>query len=833
VLILWPLLISCGSAPLPAASPTLPASTLHSQGAGTPLRLTELLDGASLTLPARTVPKDAARLGDMPLTGWTEVEDSPGVWVIDSPVELQGKRHGTPPTGLEIVWEGKELPYRCMPRVGVRVWCADDDQLYVSNKRNPDELSAGPSLRADRVGSLVKRLDVTQSGLSPQEFVRYELTLGPESRPGLLLPAPTTLSYSLTLPEGATLDLALALVPLGLTDGPESDGAGLRVLIDGDEITSFQVPGEGFRDAQIDLKRFGGRAVTLTFETIATGDADWDMVFLAEPRIFGAPTRPPRRVLVVGIDTARYASFTQHGYDRDTTAPLDEFAAQSVIFDRAWTPAPRTRPSFRTATTGYYPFEAMDAPTMGQVLKDAGFTTAGVTANIHLVPRFGFNDGFDWWIFENSVEADVQIERAKGWLHTNRERDSFMFLHIMDPHAFYDAPAFYANRYVETDPGPLVDEMNRWQIVSMGETLTDDNKAWLQARYDGELRYTADQLAELFSWVLTLPGETLIVLHSDHGEEFWEHGSYEHNHTLYSELTHAVLWVRPPAGWAGGPHRVEEPVGLVDIAATVYDLAGVPEDKRPKTNGSSLRPYLDAAQSEALPALRASLTARALPIGHLMYDTERWAAVADDQMYILHTWSGEEELFDLIADPLQQNDLAPTASRATLDARLARLADATGWPTGPGLRIEVGAATPSFTMTFAEPVRAQIIDPEADSRRRANVEWGQRPKQLPTDVGVVEISPDGLTLTFKPGPYGRGIIGVVTGSWQNLGVLNLAEPTPIPIEGGTLKVGMGTVTATPGAVILVQDSELQRLMSAMELGGSDQIEALKELGYIE
>ena len=66
MLILWPLLISCGPEPLPAASPTLPASTLHTQGAGVPLRLTELLDGASLTLPERTVPKDAALLGAMP-----------------------------------------------------------------------------------------------------------------------------------------------------------------------------------------------------------------------------------------------------------------------------------------------------------------------------------------------------------------------------------------------------------------------------------------------------------------------------------------------------------------------------------------------------------------------------------------------------------------------------------------------------------------------------------------------------------------------------------------------------------------------------------------------
>ena len=170
---------------------------------------------------------------------------------------------------------------------------------------------------------------------------------------------------------------------------------------------------------------------------------------------------------------------------------------------------------------------------------------------------------------------------------------------------------------------------------------------------------------------------------------------------------------------------------------------------------------------------------------------------------------------------------------AAFPARRPRLGDATGWPTGPGHRNEGGAGTPSYTMTFAEPVYAQINDPEADSRRRANVEWGQRPKQLPTDVGAVDISPDGLTLTFKPGPYGRGVIGVVTGSWQNLGVLNLADPTPIPVEGGTLKVGSGTITATPGAVILVQDSELQRLMSAMELGGSDQLEALRELGYLE
>lgn len=830
------LLVACmGGAELPAPSAGLPASRLHTL-AGTPaLRLADRLDEAELVLPPTNRP-EGPQPGRFVLDrGWEQTNTKAGTgtaWAVDAPVALPGKRNPTLPEGMSLHSGRDSLLYRCPPRGQSRTWCAQDGRILVSSKDDPGSWKQPPTLVAAGVEQALARLDRASAGLDTAAYMRHELTVDRETRPGLLLPAPGQATWTVQVPAEASLDLGLVLAPFDVEEGPSSDGAAVVVRVNGEELDRWAVePHRGFRDVRVDLSAWGGQTVQLTLESVAVGSADWDYVFLAEPTLWGRTDAPVRRVVMVGLDTTRWASFTQNGYHRDTTVALDPFAESSALFDNAWTPAPRTRPSFRTATTGFYPLEAMSQPTIGEVLRALGFATGGVTANVHLVPRFGFNDGYDYWIYENSVSAAEEIGRAQAWLTRNADRDAFLFLHLMDPHAWYNAPLLYRNRYVEGEAGPLSTEMNRWMVLQ--ERLSPENKQWLQDRYDGELRYTADELADFLAWVAGLPGETLIIVHSDHGEEFWEHGGYEHNHTLYRELVHAVMWIRPPGGWGGGPHRVDLPTGIVDIAPTIYDFVGVPAELRPDTDGVSLRPLLDAGLADQKAALEAQLAGRALPIGHLMYDRERWAVVADGQVYILHTWSGKEELYDLKTDPGQQKNLASTSDRSTLDGRLARLADATQWPAGPGWRVQVESAKTPFTLRFAAPAEGVVIDPEAESLRRANVEWGVMPRVLPEDVGLVTRSADGLELTFTPGSHGEGLVAVRTGDWAAVAELRVgADVVAIPATGGTFRLGEVLVHIEPGPVILPLDNENNHLRGA-GAGEEESMEALRRLGYVE
>lgn len=797
------LMLACGTPELPDAAPEMPTTSFHEGGAGAPLRLRQMLPGAVVTLPDSTRP--AGQLaGQVPLEQWRKDGTA---WVHDYPLPLKNKtkKFSKPPAGVKVLSSGGGLRY------GTKGWRLVEGRIRVEGDTAP----ADAALLSTTLVKRWNRLDPASSRLEPTVFVDHELTIpsdeGEITRSGLLIPAPGSISWTLDVPDGAELRLSTVLAPLGLEEEP-SDGAELFVEVDGAEAGRFDVD-EDLDDHVVDLSQWAGQTVGLVLRSDGGSSPDWDYVFVGEPLVFASPEGAPRRVVVIGIDTLRYDEVTQQGYAKDVTAALDAFLDSSVVFDSAYAPAPRTRPSFRTSTTGHYPFAAIPAQTFGEVFRDAGFTTAGIMANVHLVPKHGFNDGFDHWQFENSMDADVQIDRAKAWLEPNRNRDSLLFLHLMDPHNFYRAPGLWANKYVEHDKGLLGVELNRWQILRLDGVLPA-NQMWLRERYDGEVAWMADQLSGFLAWLLELPGDTLIAIHSDHGEEFWDHGSYEHNHTLYDEVVKANLWIRSPEGWAGGPHRVDAPVGLHDMAPTLYDLAGL----EAPTDGVSLRPYLDAGSSSEKDALDASLRDRPLQLGHLMYDQELWGAVADGYKCTLRTSDGEMEIFDLSADPGETRDLSGDAELASRCVQ--RIGEAAGFPSGDGLRVRVRRPA-AFTLVFEAPVQAVVMDPEAAEKRRANIEWGDLPSLWPEDVGAVQVSEDGLRVSFEPGSYGKG----------TLLVLSDAEPAAIEGDGGA-------VVIEKGPVLIIQDSVRDRLGqdARHDLGAAhnaDAIDALQRLGYLE
>ena len=797
----------------------MPASTFDAIGSGATVHLA--LMSARTSLPESTL-EDLPR-GAVALTDWSPKD---GGWVTDCPISVRKphKRNKQAPEGMRLLVDGEPQTYRL--RKG-----KDDTWAYEKGRivlRVEDPTAVKVELRAEHLASLWERLEPERSGLTGLDYMRYELTLDTHTRSGLLLPAPASATWTVAVPESAVLETGLMLVDNGL-DRREGNGASLVVEVNGDEVARRFVDDIEHKPFTVDLSRWQGEQVELTLRSDPHGDTDWDHLFVASPTIVGAPTDTVRRVVVVGIDTLRYDQVTQHGYHRDTTAPLQSLADSSVIFDNSWAPAPRTRPSFRSSTTGAYPLAAIDAPTVGEIFRQAGFVTGGVTANVHLVPDMGFTDGFDFWHFENSRDADVQIRRAKAWLKDNQDRDAFLFLHLMDPHNFYRAPGTWANRYVEHEKGKVKVTMNRWKLISL--SVPPESQEWLRDRYDGEVAFMAHHLAGFVKWLVDLPGETMIVLHSDHGEEFWEHGSYEHNHTLYSEVVKANLWIRPPRGWAGG-HRVSQPVSLVDIAPTLYDFAGITSP--PGLDGVSLRPLLDAGQADQAPELRQRLEDRPLQIGHLMYDQELWGVVAAGWKYTLRTCDGKQELYDLQEDPEERSDQVGSASPEFIQQNLRALSQATGFETGLGYRVEIIDGGP-FLLDFGEgaQVSAVVMDPDACKNRRTNIEWGDTPKHWPEDVGLVTV--EAGKVAFAPGDRGEGKLLVLASGPPVSVQLGSAEALEAPSLNRMLKAGGVAIRIEAGPVLLPTDSVAKRLgLPNPDLQhNADQLDALRALGYIE
>ncbi len=819
-----------------------PAMELDEPGAPAWRALHQLAE-ARFELPEHNLPDGHPSDGIYSLPdGWRREADAGG-WSRYShelPVLLPRKRYRKPPGGLELHLGEQVLDYqRDLDRVtpSEASWAVLGETLWVALEGEIDALEEPLRLIHSATSEQQRRLAFGMAGLPAPEFVSTVATLGPETRSCLLLPAPGSVRWELELPAGASLQMGLGIRPRIDLSLPESDGLSVHVAVDGERIGSWELEdSEAFTDIELDLSRFGGQRVELELSSDPGANPVGDLALLSAPVIAGGGGEV-RRVIVVGIDTLRADHIGVHGFELGASPELDLLAEGAYVFDAAYAPAPRTKPSFRSAFTGAYPLPAMNTPTFGQVLSDNGLVTGGFSANVHLVPRFGFSDGFDSWYYDNGAKADDQVDRAISWLDRHQGMDSFLFLHIMDPHIFYDAPGRYKNLYVEQRPsGNFPKRFNRWDISRLQSkgSLGETERAFVEGRYNGEVRYTSSQLGRLFAAIDALPGRSLVVVHTDHGEEFWEHDGFEHNHTLYDELVRTVLWIRPPGGWAGGPHRVQAQVGLIDLAPTLYDLLGVPRSSWPTMAGRSLRPLIDPAKDSLEAEATQELEQRPLHIGYLMYDRERWGVVHQGGKYILQTISGQEELYDLRADPGEQRDLVAERA-AQLPAWRARLSEATGWPVGPGLRIDLqGRKGSPFELVFPVPVaEAGAFDPEADRTRRANIEWGETPKGVPADVADVQLSEDGLRVSIAPGPKPRGTLYVLFGE---------QTPSTLRLEGdGTSReIGVARqeqvfegnkMSFRPGTIIVPHDSMAQRVLAQDE--DDETMEALRALGYVE
>lgn len=311
----------------------------------------------------------------------------------------------------------------------------------------------------------------------------------------------------------------------------------------------------------------------------------------------GGDRAQPPNVLLISIDTLRPDRLGCYGHDRPTSPALDAFAARGVRFGDASTTSPWTLPSHASLLTGRYPSRhgvmdqvhrlPEDATTLAGLLAARGYATRAVVNSFYLSTRFGLDRGFQDYDYvsewaepgeggRRTVNAGGEItDRGIGWLAEERDRPFLLFLHYYDVHSDFSPRAEFRAELVRPYRGTL--DGTTAQLIQLrrsGTALRPNDVRHLFDLYDAEIRQLDVELGRLFAFLdeTGLAENTVVVVTSDHGEEFQEHGSLLHGRTQYQELVAVPLLVRGPGVPAG--IVVDDPVSIVDIAPTILGLVG-------------------------------------------------------------------------------------------------------------------------------------------------------------------------------------------------------------------------------------------------------------------
>jgi arylsulfatase A-like enzyme len=388
--------------------------------------------------------------------------------------------------------------------------------------------------------------------------------------------------------------------------------------------------------------------------------------------------KPRPNLILISIDTLRADRLGAYGYERNTSPHLDALAARGVRFETVIADSNWTLPSHATLFTGLPPsFHGATGPkdrlrtgipTLAEVLKRNGYRTFGVTGGGFMDERHGFARGFDQYRlepvdFRTALDIVVRMLRQLG-----PEERFFWFVHTYDVHCPYHPPPRYARLFDRQPPSDRLDTRGRCGNPHYnGMSLTAGQARFLSDRYDGGIRY-ADDLLGAFVERLGADGRlrnTIVVVLSDHGDEFLEHGRIGHRNSQFIQSLR-VPWILVGPGLE---HRVvTRPAGLADVMPTLLDLLDVPA---PVVQGVSMRPFIEARTAERPPRTLFSED----PFAGL------YSAVRGDRHVIQREVVGDTLVYDWRDDPVEVENLLEAEPdrdaelRRELAERVRRLAD--------------------------------------------------------------------------------------------------------------------------------------------------------------
>ena len=405
--------------------------------------------------------------------------------------------------------------------------------------------------------------------------------------------------------------------------------------------------------------------------------------FAVYPWWTSSTRQPPKGIILISLDTLRADHLGVYGYHRNTSPSIDAFAKESIVFENAVVQAPNTLPSHMSIMTSLYPsfhgVGRLSTPlsdeylTLAELLKEGGYQTAAFTDGGYVSKLFGFNRGFDIYDDQGGGFANI-LPKVEKWLNFNQSKPFFLFIHSYDIHSPYNPPLPYNSMFHDFPYTGSLIPSNRTLGLALEEKklrLNNEDLRHFIALYDGGIRYTDEKIFGFLSYLRDsgLLDQSLIIITSDHGEEFKEHGSLLHGQLYYRPNLHVPLIIRNPT-YPKKEIRIKNLVRSIDLLPTILDISRLPA--HPKAQGESLLPLIKRHRSylnELLwkishPFSKDLKTSLAEHEPHMpphyrsIITTNGYQLITDQTFNAL-------KLFNLNTDPLAKNDIAKDRAAIT------------------------------------------------------------------------------------------------------------------------------------------------------------------------
>lgn len=516
----------------------------------------------------------------------------------------------------------------------------------------------------------------------------------------LYAPPESRFRFDIVPAKNSTLEFGYGFI----MDRPEDSGQSIRFKVDIEHKSTiakqFSVDFHATEDTtfkieQIDLNPFQGKKVKIHMSTEAS-DPEINQhakginphsVWI-NPIIYRKPAENNINVILISIDTLRADHLGCYGYNRPTSQEIDKLAEDSVLFEKSFSTTSWTLPahislltSLNTSTHKVNNYVSKMAPeqiTLADILRNNDLFCAAITGGNYLSFKYGFDKGFEMFheirhgdaLAVRFAEAEYIAGKSIEWLKHCHDRSFFLFIHTYQPHNPYETASDIGKTFLSKDAkwqGLQIEEMFK-KSGRLNSKFSEKEKQNIIDLYDGEILYTDETLIKpliLLLKKLELYDKTMIIITSDHGEEFMDHGNWLHGMTLYNEVIHIPLIIKFPHSQNRGL-RIPYICSINDIMPTVVEIIGQ-DPTLFNLDGRSLLPLVEGSENtdrtfycdltlkkliDFTPSMYATNDGRMKIIWNKKY-TPRYIEKITQDFY------GEKiELYDLQNDFAEENNLA-------------------------------------------------------------------------------------------------------------------------------------------------------------------------------
>jgi len=526
------------------------------------------------------------------------------------------------------------------------------------------------------------------------ENIKKNLSLEDLSINALMAPPQSQFEFKFYVPDNCFLEFGTGI--FRYKDIPHPKGVKFKILVDTNDNrkTIFEreitLKPEKLRNqilhAKIDLSEYADKKINLIFltENLKKNEQvppdKLALAFWENPLIYH-PEPDNLKVILISLDTLRADHLGSYGYHRNTSPNIDELARDGVLFANTYAQCSWTLPSHMSMLFSlnsashqvFYNDQKVDSslPSLASFLQKAGFITYAFTGGGYVSSIYGFSKGFDWYddpirgqntsSYQN--EAENLFAYTSDWLKKNKDKSFFLFLHTFQIHGPYDSPSPWNKMHLKKN-APWEKIGLRVFLDRKGDdySFSPEEKDNIISLYDGEISYTdATLIKPLINQLkeLNIYNNTLLIITSDHGEEFQEHDGWLHGRTLYNELLRVPLIIKLPNSEYNGA-RISPICRVIDILPTILDIAEI-KYKKDLFDGKSLLDLITKKEKEDRVFI-SDLAHKNLPI-----PCPAIIATNRDQLKFIITKSPEGikdiETYDLLKDPNEKHSIITKANK--------------------------------------------------------------------------------------------------------------------------------------------------------------------------